>query len=194
MRIEESRRELTGKGYRIVSTTGDYENHSNYYGDPIKMSLTHLHGHILCNNLEELISTAEPESAFEGECSFEEIYGDLMRGIRSDWQLGEIEVYPGGIMLGYGGGDTELPYEGQVYIRGIELDLTFKTPRTRLGFDPIYRVCVQCGSDGTLSTRVDEDLGYMRRTIYFAPKGIAKTDEILPADSQVVRILECVGM
>ena len=61
-------------------------------------------------------------------------------------------------------------------------------------FDPIYRVCVQRGSDGTLSTRVDEDLGYMRRTIYFAPKGIAKTDEILPADSQVVRILECVGM
>lgn len=194
MRIEESRRKLTGKGYRIISTTGDYNDHSNYYGDPIEMSLTHRDGHVFCDNLEELISAAEPETAFEAECNFKEIYGDLMRNIRPDWQLGEVEAYSDGIMLGYGGGDDERPYEGRVYIRKIELDLTFKTPRTRLGFDPVYRVRVRRGSDGTFSTRVDEDLGYVRRTIYFDPKNEDKANEIFPVDSQVIRILEYAGM
>lgn len=197
MRIEEFRRELDGGGYRIVSTTDDYELHSNYYGEPIKMSLTQRDGYKPCTDLEELIHIARLSSAFDENdgLDFDALYGDIMRGVRSDWQLGEVEVYPGGIVLGYGGGDAEAPYEGRVYISGIQLDLTFETSRTRLGFDPTYRVRIQYDNGKCLFTRVDEDLGYMRRTIYFEPKDSAWFgEEALPANRQVIRVLEYVGL
>lgn len=196
MRVEEYTRDLTGAGYRIFSTSGSYEEHSAYYGEPIEMSMMCPHGgdYPLFDNLEELINAAEVELiADEDETDFDKLYPDIMRGNYPSWQLGEVQVYPDGILLVYGNLGT--CDEEHIRIEGMELALTFKGPRTRLGFDPTYDVLIRHYPDGMHRfTRVDEDLGYMRRILSFELKENADPKKACLGENQVVHVVEHVGM
>lgn len=197
MRVEEYTRELTGRGYRILSTSGTYEDHSSYYGDPIEMSMMYFRNDDkgpIFDNLEELIRAAKVELiADPGETVFDEIYPDVMRGNCPNWQLGEVQVYPDGVLLIYG--NEDLGEEEYVRIEGVSLGLTFKTSRTRLGFDPTYKVLIRHSPDGTpLFTRVDEDLGYMRRIILFELKEQADPKKACLDENQIIHVVEYIGL
>ncbi len=197
MRVEEYTCELTGSGYRILSTSDVYWAHSAYYGTPIEMSMTYLHDgdkHPLHDNLEELIRAADVELVDdEDEANFMDLYPEIMRGNCPGWQLGEVQVYSGGIMLAYG--NTYRSDIGRVYIEGLDLALTFKGARTRLGFDPVYKVHVKHNPDGThCFTMVDEDLGYIRRIISFALKEQADPKRACLGENQIIHVVEHVGM
>ncbi len=180
MRIETYKRELTEYGYTVIGSSWDYNQHDNYSCPPISMTLTDTYGfppvrldHPLCDNLEELIKIAElgvdPEDD-ESYVDFCKNYAEIMRGNRSDWQLGEFEVFVGGLTLSFGNRLTQ--ETGWLSIVGARrLRLTFKTPRSVLGFDPTYYVHIEHDNDGKhLLTKVTEDLGYMRRENNFKIK------------------------
>jgi len=196
MRIEEYTRELTGKGYRILSTSGSYKEHDSSYGDPIEMSMMYLHGdeRPVFDNLEDLIKAAEVELiANRDETNFYELYPDIMRGKCPTWQLGEVQVYPDGVLLVYG--DTESGDVEYIRIEGMDLALTFKGPRTRLGFDPVYNVLIRHHPDGSCNfTEVDEDLGYMRRIISFELKEHADPRRACLGENQIIHVVEHTGM
>lgn len=193
MRAEEYTRELVGAGYEIVSVQGDFSENDYYsYGAPIEMSMMYLHDNSqypLFDNLEELIKAASVEYA-DDEPGFEQIYPDIMRGNRPDWQLSEVQVFPDGIALTYSNDQRDI---GRVIISGIELGLTFKTSRTRLGFDPTYKVHISHDPCGTF-TKVYEDLGYMRRIIFLELKENADPRKACLGENQTAHIFEYVGM
>lgn len=199
MRIESYVRELTDEGYKIISTTSGYIYHDNFRGDPIRMSLTVRDSHIVNDNLDELILVAMPSrNVFDGS-KFEQLYSDIMRGIVPGWQLGEVEVFSGGILLGYGtcrdkgrDGNHDDYDTGWIRIENTPLDLTYSTPRTRLGFDPAFRISIYYKDiDKTcLRTTIDEDFGYMRRVIEFK-----KHTELDNQDQhQTIYVTEYTGM
>lgn len=198
MRIENYTRELMEDGYRVVgSSTYDIEPYDFDSYEPIRMSLSC--GAFCCpapngkpayDNLEELIGIAEPNHG-ESE-DFEDNYAEIIRGNRPDWHLGGFDVYVGGITLYFGNRTTE--ENGWVHIIGAkELWLTFKCPRTRLGFAPVYNVRIEHKKEPL--TMVEEELGYMYRRIYFKLRNPdCKDGNIQQRNNQYLEITECVGL
>lgn len=199
MKIEEYKRELTGDGYRIVgSTVYGTENYDYASYKPIEMFLSR--GSLCCpapsnrpfyDNLEDLINIAKTEIPCSNAITddFEENYAEILRGNRPDWQLGGFTVFVGGIELGFGH-----PESGTVaflFLVGAQrLWLTFKAPRTRLGFSPVYNVRIKHDGKKHCFTKVEEDLGYTYREVEFKLIDPARKDDILHTDNQYLKVTE----
>lgn len=195
MRIEEYMRELVGTGFTVVgSNIRRYSDQSDCDCDPIRMSLT------MCDNgmgearpdgdsLDTLLEFAQVnssnEEADDEDTEFEKHFAEIFHDEHPNWQLGEFSIHLGAITLWYGNIMTQST--GSIRIRGAQnLRLTFRTARTRLGFDPVYHVRIQYDEHGQHKcTEVEENLGYMRRFINFEAEG---------QDSDIVHITEFVGM
>ncbi len=197
MRIEEYARDLRGDGYLVVGSDRDWNSHNSSRCTPIEMELTRSPlGEPYGINLDELIRLVDYASFSNNEGVHKtrpEHYSEIMRGEHPDWQLGAFRVYYGGILLYYGNRQTG--ETGYVRIANAKLlRLTFKTPRTRLGFEPTYIVRIDCDEDGQSNTEVEEDLGYLRREIHFEIKDSCKKTDIFPNDNQILHIFEYAGM
>lgn len=196
MRIEEYTRDLIGDGYLVVGSCRDWNSHNSSQCAPIKMELTRSPlGRPYGVDLDELISDCvlDNEEAKKMYPEFREHYPAIVRGERPDWQLGAFRVYYGGIRLYYGNRQTG--ETGSLWIAdAVQLRLTFKAPRTQLGFEPTYYVRIDCYHDGECDTEVEEDLGYLRREIHFELKAPYKKTDIFHTDNQVLHIIEYAGM
>jgi len=200
MRIEEYTRDLRGDGYLVVGSGRDWNSYNSSKCAPIKMELTRSPlGKPYGIDLNTLIRLADSDCFLDNEETrkmypeFREHYAEIMRGEFPDWQLGAFRVYYGGIRLYYGNRQTG--ESGRLWIANAELlRLTFKTPCTRIGFEPIYHVRIDCHSDGECDTEVEEDLGYLRREIHFELKDPNKKTDIFHTENQILHITEYAGM
>ena len=199
MRIEEYVRELKGDGFLVVGSSCDWNSHDSSKCEPIKMSRTHsTAGNPYGIDVEAMIQLAESDLFWDENMKklapeFAENYAEIMRGNRPDWQLGAFRVFYGDIQLHYG--DRKTGETGSLYIVGAErLCLTFEAPRMRSGFIPTYKVHIECHEDGWSDTRVEEDLGYLRRELVFELKNPDKKASILHNDNQILRVFEYAGM
>jgi len=200
MKIEEYTRELIGEGYTVIGSAVYGKDNFVDFGRyaPITMSLSSgpLHhpmpnGRPIYDNLDDIISIARPEIPYDDEITggFEKNYAEVMRGNRPDWQLGGFSVSAGCILLGFGhpeSGDAAF-----LDISGAQnLWLTFRTSRTRLGFDPVYNVHIKHSGKNHLLTKIEEDLGYVYREIEFKEKG----HNAPGGDRQYIEIIEYTAM
>lgn len=199
MKIEEYKRELTGNGYRIVgSTVYSKEDHDYASCEPIEFFLSRgsfcrpsPSDEPFYDNLEDLIAIAETEIPDFNEITedFEKNYAEILRGNRPDWQLGGFTVFVGGIELGFG--HLESGAEVFLFLVGAQkLWLTFKAPRTRLGFNPIYNVRIEHDGKKHCFTKVEEDLGYTYREIEFKLIDPTRKDNVLHTDNQYLEVTE----
>lgn len=196
MRIEEYTRKLVGVGFAVVgSDVHDYSDHDDWRCDPIEMSQTTRDDgrggeYPVGDSLDTLLQRAQADFSCsvapddEGD-EFMDHFAEIFRDERLNWQLGEFNVRLGEIVLWYGNFKSQST--GNITISGArDLRLTFRTTRTRLGFDPVYHVRIQHDEhEQHKCTEVEEDLGYMRRFIKFESEG---------QDSDIVRVTEFVGM
>lgn len=204
MRVEEYTRDLAEfdcGGFAVVGSTDWYHRHDSSRSAPLKMSLTvsDISGCPIGNNWEELIRLADSDCFLDDEqtrkmySEFQKHYPEIMRGEHPDWQLGEFQVFYGGIHLDFGNRRTGKT--AFLWIIGASmLRLTFEAPRTRLGFVPTYKVRIDCEEDGRSTTEVEEDLGYLRREIHFKLKDPHKKTDIFHRGNQYLEITECAGI
>lgn len=199
MRIEEYERELKGDGFLVVGSNYDWNSHDSSRCEPIKMRLAcSPSGEPYGVSLEEMIQLADSDLFHDKKLSaqnrdFCESYAEIMRGNRPDWQLGALRIFYGGIQLYYGNRQTG--ETGFLWIVGAShLRLTFETPRTRSGFVPTYQVNIDCDTGDWSDTRVEEDLGYLRRELIFELKDPGKKASIFHDDNQTLRVFEYAGM
>lgn len=204
MRIEEYTRELAdfdNGGFSIMGNNRDWNSHDSSKCTPIKMALTcsEVSGNPIGSDWNQLIQLADSSCFADRDLErnmyseFRKHYPEIMRGECPDWQLGAFRVFYGGIYLDYGNCCTG--ENGFLWVIGARnLRLTFETPRTRLGFDPIYRVSIDCEDDGQSVTLVEEDLGYLRREIRFEIKDPCKKTNIFHVDNQILHVTEYAGI
>lgn len=204
MRIEEYTRDLIGSdngGFAVVGSIQDWLRHDSGECAPLKMSLTssECSGCPLGDNWEELIRLADSDCFLDDDQTrslfpeFQKHYPEIMRGERPDWQLGAFKVFYGGIHLDFGNRRTKETAFLSI-IGAKKLRLTIEAPRTRLGFDPIYKVRIDCKEDGRSVTEVEEDLGYLRREIRFELKDPSKKTDTFHSGNQYLKITEYAGI
>lgn len=204
MRIEKYRRDLIEDdidGFTVIGSTTNWEVHDSSRSDPLKMSLTcsKCSGNPIGIGWEELIRLADSDCFLPDEqtrkmySDFQEHYPAIMRGEHPDWQLGAFKVFYGGIHLDFGNRRTGKT--AFLWIVGARrLRLTFEAPRTRLGFNPTYKVNIDCDGDSQSSTKVEEDLGYIRREIRFELKDPSKKTNLFHHHNQYLEITEYAGI
>lgn len=203
MRIEGYRRDLMEgdvDGFTVIGSTTNWEVHDSSRCDPIKMSLTRSRlGSQTGIGWEELIQLADSdcflldEQTREMYSDFQEHYPEIIRGEHPDWQLGAFKVFYGGIHLDFGNRKTRRT--AFLWIIGASrLRLTFEAPRTRLGFTPTYKVSINYDREGQSVTKVEEDLGYIRREIRFELKDPRKKTDIFHRGNQYLEITEYAGI
>ncbi|MCI8980458.1 MAG: hypothetical protein HFE52_07305 [Clostridia bacterium] len=198
MRIESYTRDIRGDGYLVVGSGKNWNSHDSSSCRPIKMSLTCWpdSNEPVCDNLEELICLADSDmfTPPDNQEEFSRNYANIVRRNCPDWQLGAFRVFVGGIALYYG--NTRNHEAGFLWIIGANnLRLTFEAPRTRLGFAPIYKVDIRHKDGRCFQTCVDEDLGYIRREIYFHLRDPHKADDdIYHRDNQYIEVTEYAGV
>lgn len=200
MKIEEYTRELIGEGYTVIGSAaygrGNFVDFARY--TPIAMSLSSgpLHnpmpnGRPFYDNLEDLIDIAKPTIPDSNEITddFEENYAEIIRGNCPDWQLGGFSVSVGRISLGFGH-----PGSGNVAFLDIigaqRLWLTFRTSRTKLGFDPVYNVHIKHDGQNHLFTRMEEDIGCVYQEIEFKEREYNAPNE----NRQYLEVIEYTAM
>ncbi len=198
MRIEKYTRELVDGAYRVIGGSTYSDNIYDYDEyEPIEMSLSkgpfdkraYDKNGSAYDNFEELVGIAEVMS--EDSEDFAENYAEIMRGNCPDWYLAGFDVSVGEISLNFA---NQLTGEvGWVKIAGAKrLWLTFKTPRTRLGFDPKYNVHIE-HVYGKQRTTVEEDQGYLYRFIKFKTKEDAE-DNCRKSPQSYMEITEYAGI
>ena len=212
MRVEEYTTELVGVGFAVVgSDIPCYSDQVDYLCDPIEMSLTTRSDNAgneypAGDSLDTLLKLSQIDSNSRGtgdeDIEFESLFAKIIRGEHPNWQLGEFDVRFGEISLWYGNIKTQST--GSITIcTPRNLQLTFRTTRTRLGFDPVYHVRIQHDEQGRHKcTEVLEDLGYMRRLISFKTEDLSEgvefhshqTDHSPNHDRQNIHVTEFIGM
>lgn len=205
MRSENYKRMLTNEGYMVMGSGRNWNSYDPARCAPIKMSLTNSgqSDEPIYDNLEELIQLADSDMFHPilpriQECSkadedFCMHYAEIIRGDRLDWQLHAFCVFVGGIQLYYG--NRKANDYGYLWINKPErLKLTFRTARTLLGFDPIYKVTINHRNDGSFWTYVEEDLGYIRREISFHLVNPTIQNAMRDYDNQYINVIEYVGI
>ncbi len=198
MRYETYERHLGIEGYNVIGSTDSWHLHDSSRCQPIIMSLTKdSDGIVYHDNLEELIQLADSDLFLPKErrenLNFYKNYPAIIRGECPDWQLGAFQVFYDGIKLDYGNIRTH--ETGFLWVIGARrLRLTFHAPRTRLGFDPIYNVINEYSGDEHYLTRVEEDLGYMRREIDFELDPSKSSADIFHNHNTIISVTEYVGI
>lgn len=198
MRYETYERHLGIEGYNVVGSTDSWHLHDSSRCQPIIMSLTtDSDGIVYYDNLDELIQLADSDlfqpNVREENFDFYNNYPAIIRGEHPNWQLGAFRVFFDGIKLSYG--NTKTHETGFLWIIGAKrLRLTFQTSRTRLGFDPIYKVTNEYFQGKHNLTRVEEDLGYMRREVDFSLISPGMSRNIFHDMNTLIDVTEYVGI
>lgn len=198
MRIESYTRNLGDDGYLVVGSDKNWNLHDSSSCRPIKMSLTCWpdSNEPECDNLEELIRLADSDMFIptDNQEEFSRNYANIVRRNYPDWQLGAFRIFVGGIALYYG--NTCTHETGFLWMIGANnLRLTFEAPCTRLGFIPSYKVDIRHKDGKCCRTYVEEDLGYIRREIYFHLRNPHKVDDdIYHRGNQYIEVTEYAGV
>lgn len=201
MRIEKYVRDLTDYGYIISNGFGMEAENEGFLSDEqyrptLKMSVISRRG--CCDDIETLIQLADSDSFHDDDPDdvqkeFRQHYPDIVKGDYPGWALESCRVFPGGVLLTYF--QKESGSSDFLWIAGSEhFLLTITAPRTRFGFDPIYTVRVNHMNDGSYSTSVREDLGYIVRENDFYIKDPSVQTNFFQDDNTYVRVTECEGL
>lgn len=202
MRIISYTKELAEEGYRVIGANPndgrkwDWEMDTDPGCVPLEMSFVES----IVMSQEDVIKLADSdmfmddEYARENYADFRDNYADILRGECPDWQLNAFRVFVGGVELYFANPKTN--DSGFLWIIGAEhLKLTFKAPRTRLGFNPVYEVYIVHENGEHLFTRVDEDLGYIRYENEIKLKDPDKKDDnLFHDDNQYLVVTEYAGL
>lgn len=187
-------RELERCGYVVLGCDVDYDEYGcSVECKPIRMKLTKARNASveLQETLWQRVLRYTDSDLFDDPDSvdFTENHVAIMKGERPDWQLDGFRVFVGGVILYYS--NTETLQQAFLWISGLSgLDLEFKCPKNRLGFEPTYQVW----TDKTEAT-INEDFGYIRNEVILKLKDPAKTDDNFVHDGNTIaEITEYAGI
>lgn len=204
MREVTYKRDLQENCYRVMAGDTDWEDIDRYFpGKDIKVSPIYFpDGQTIRGDSLKCLSQLADSDIFhdknlrggKADQDFCANYTDIIQGNRPDWILNGLEVFVGGIKLTYYN-PVARSYDFLWIIGAQDLQLEFRTPRTRLGFDPAYKVYIRHDDKGHLYTTVKEDLGYMRcENRFFLKDPNKKGDNIFHTGNQYLEVTEYAGM